>query len=65
MKTTEIRRQIYHVYGEIIMSALKMRKLVKAFKDVCTNMHDEEQNWSLLVITEDLVQRLENSRLTI
>lgn len=70
VKAAEIHRQISEVYGENIMSDGMVRKWVRAFKDGRQNVHDEERHGRPSVITEDLVQKVdekvrENRRFTI
>lgn len=70
VKAAEIHRQISEVYGEKTMSDGMVRKWVRAFKDGRTNVHDEERSGRPSVITEDLVQTVDekvrvNRRFTI
>ncbi|XP_073976274.1 protein GVQW3-like [Rhodnius prolixus] len=58
VKAAEIHREISEVYGENIMSSGMVRKWVRAFKDGRTNVHDVERIGRPSVITEDLVQKV-------
>lgn len=70
LKAIDIHREISSVYGENIMSDGMVRKWVRAFKDGRSNVHDEERSGRPSVITEDLVQKVDqkvkgNRRFTI
>ncbi|GBN13725.1 hypothetical protein AVEN_60068-1 [Araneus ventricosus] len=54
VKATEIHRQINEMYGENIMSEGMVRKWVRAFNDVHTNVHDVKRSGRPSVISEDL-----------
>ena len=55
----EIHRQISEVYGPNAMSDSKVRKWVRAFKDGRENVHDEPRSGRPSVITEDLVNAVD------
>ena len=55
----EIHRQISEVYGRNAMSDSKVRKWVRAFKDGRENVHDEPRSGRPSVITEDLVNAVD------
>lgn len=59
VKAAEIHRQISAVYGQNIMTGGMVRRWVRAFKDGRTNVHDEERSGRASVITEDLVQKVD------
>ncbi|GBN72461.1 hypothetical protein AVEN_82501-1 [Araneus ventricosus] len=70
VKAANIHRQISEVYGENITSEGMVRKWVRAFKDGRRNVHDKERSGRFSLITEDLVQIVdekvrENRRFTI
>ncbi|GFY10930.1 HTH_48 domain-containing protein [Trichonephila clavipes] len=55
----EIHRQISDVYGPNAMSSSKVRKWVRAFKDGRENVHDEPRSGRPSVITNDLVNAVD------
>ena len=59
MRSIDIHCEIVEVYGQNIMSDGMVRKWVRAFKDGRTNLHDEERSGRLLVVNEDLVQKVD------
>ena len=70
VKAVDIHRQLCEVYGQNIMSDGMVRKWARAFKDGRTNVHDEERSGRPSVITDDVVQKVdekvtENRRFTI
>ncbi|GBL70922.1 hypothetical protein AVEN_46045-1, partial [Araneus ventricosus] len=70
VKVAEIHRQISEAYDGNIMSEGMVRKWVRAYKDGRTVVHHEERSGRPSVITEDLVQKVDekvrkNRRFTI
>ncbi|GFX12532.1 uncharacterized protein TNCV_3156531 [Trichonephila clavipes] len=70
VSAAEIHRQISDVYGPNAMSSSKVRKWVRAFMDGRENVHDEPRSGRPSVITDDLVNAVdekirEDRRLTI
>lgn len=59
LKAVDIHREICAVYRENIMSDGMVQKWVRAFKDGRTNVHDKERCGRLLVITDDLVGKVD------
>lgn len=55
LKAADFHRQICEVYGEHIMSNGMLRKLVRAYKNGCTNARDEERSGIHSLITDNLV----------
>ncbi|GFW28691.1 histone-lysine N-methyltransferase SETMAR [Trichonephila clavipes] len=55
----EIHRQICDVYGPNAMSSSKVRKWMRAFKDGRENVHDEPRFGRPSVITDDLVNAVD------
>ena len=55
----EIHRQISDVYGPNAMSSSKVRKWVRVFKDGRENVHDESRSGRPSVITDDLVNAVD------
>ncbi|GFY03725.1 HTH_48 domain-containing protein [Trichonephila clavipes] len=55
----EIHRQISDVYGPNAMSSSKVRKWVRAFKDGPENVHSEPRSSRSSVITDDLVNAVD------
>jgi hypothetical protein len=69
-KAAEINRQLCEVYGENVMSAGGVRQLCGMFKNGRTNVHDEERAGRPTVVTQELVQMIDekvrdNRRFTI
>ncbi|GFT37013.1 mariner Mos1 transposase [Trichonephila clavipes] len=56
MSAADIHRQITEVYGTEAMSDSNFRKWARKFKDVRTNVHDEENSNRPSVITDDMMQ---------
>ena len=52
VKAAEIHCEISEVYEMV-------QKLIRAFKDNCLNVHNVEPDGQLSVITEDLVQKVD------
>ncbi|GFV07952.1 HTH_48 domain-containing protein [Trichonephila clavipes] len=70
VSAAEIHRQIKDVYGPNAMSSSKVRKWVRTFKDGRENVHDEPRSGRPSLITDDLVNAvdekiLEDRRFTI
>lgn len=61
LKAIDIHREICAVYGQNIMSDGMVRKWIRAFKDGRTNVHDEERSGRPSVISEDLVQKVDQT----
>ncbi|GFV89672.1 histone-lysine N-methyltransferase SETMAR [Trichonephila clavipes] len=59
VSAAEIHRQISDVYGPNAMSSSKVRKWVRAFKDGRENVHDEPRSGRPSVITDDLVNAVD------
>ncbi|GFW83103.1 histone-lysine N-methyltransferase SETMAR [Trichonephila clavipes] len=59
ISAAEIHRQISDVYGPNAMSSSKVRKWVRAFKDGRENVHDEPRSGRPSVITDDLVNTMD------
>ncbi|GFT76564.1 HTH_48 domain-containing protein [Trichonephila clavipes] len=59
VSVAEIHRQISDVYGPNVMSSSKVRKWVRAFKDGRENVHDEPHSDRPSVITDDLVNTVD------
>lgn len=59
VSAAEIHLQISEVYGPNAMSDSKVRKWVRAFKDGRENVHDEPRSGRPSVITEDLVNAVD------
>ncbi|GFX21015.1 histone-lysine N-methyltransferase SETMAR [Trichonephila clavipes] len=59
VSVAEIHRQISDVYGPNVMSSSKVRKWVTAFKDGRENVHDEPRSGRPSVITDDLVNAVD------
>ncbi|GFW56834.1 histone-lysine N-methyltransferase SETMAR [Trichonephila clavipes] len=59
VSAAEIHRQISDVYGPNEMSSSKVRKWVRAFKDGRENVHDEPRSGRPSVITDDLVNAVD------
>ncbi|GFY25211.1 histone-lysine N-methyltransferase SETMAR [Trichonephila clavipes] len=59
VSAAEIHRQISDVYGPNAMSSSKVRKWVRAFKDGRENVHDEPRSSQPSVITDDLVNAVD------
>ncbi|GFU16885.1 histone-lysine N-methyltransferase SETMAR [Trichonephila clavipes] len=59
VSAAEFHRQISDVYGPNAMSSSKVRKWVRAFKDGRENVHDEPASGRPSVITDDLVNAVD------
>ncbi|GFX59316.1 histone-lysine N-methyltransferase SETMAR [Trichonephila clavipes] len=59
VSAAEIHRQISDVYGPNAMSSRKVRKWVRALKDGRENVHDEPRSSRPSVITNDLVNAVD------
>ncbi|GFS54198.1 HTH_48 domain-containing protein [Trichonephila clavipes] len=59
VSAAEINRQISDVYGQNAMSNSKVHKWVRAFKDGRENVHDEPRSGRSSVITDDLVNAVD------
>ncbi|GFV00446.1 histone-lysine N-methyltransferase SETMAR [Trichonephila clavipes] len=59
VSAAEIHRQISDVYGPNVMSSSKVRKWVRAFKDGRENVHDEPRSGRPSVITDALVNAVD------
>ncbi|GFW65985.1 histone-lysine N-methyltransferase SETMAR [Trichonephila clavipes] len=59
VSVAKIHRQISDVYGPNAMSSSKVRKWVRAFKDGRENVHDEPRSGRPSVITDDLVNAVD------
>ncbi|GFU22535.1 HTH_48 domain-containing protein [Trichonephila clavipes] len=59
VSAAEIHRQISDVYGPNAMSSSKVRKWVRAFKDGRENVHGEPRSGRPSVITDDLVNAVD------
>ena len=47
------------IKGENVKRERVVRKWVTAFKDICSNVQDDERNGQTSAITENLVQRID------
>ncbi|GFV63554.1 uncharacterized protein TNCV_4389191 [Trichonephila clavipes] len=66
MSAGDIHRQITEIYGtEETSDSVKVRKWVRKFKDVRTNVHDQERPGRPSVITDDLMQTVETKKIVI
>lgn len=61
LKAIDIHREICAIYGPNIMSDGMVRKWVRAFKGGRKNVHDEERSGRHSVISEDLVQKVDQT----
>ncbi|GFX70267.1 histone-lysine N-methyltransferase SETMAR [Trichonephila clavipes] len=61
VSAAEIHRQISDVYGPNAMSSSKVRKWMRAFKDGRENVHDEPRSGRPSVITDDLINALDEN----
>ncbi|GFX15391.1 HTH_48 domain-containing protein [Trichonephila clavipes] len=59
VSAAEIHTQISDVYGPNAMSSSKVRKWVRASKDGRENVHDEPRSGRPSVITDDLVNAVD------
>ncbi|GFW56970.1 HTH_48 domain-containing protein [Trichonephila clavipes] len=59
ISAAEIHRQISDVYSSNAMSSSKVRKWVRAYKDGWENVHDEPLSSGPSVITDDLVNAVD------
>jgi transposase len=59
MCAAEIHRELCAIYGQNIKSEGTVRQWRKMFKDELTNVHDEEQSGRPSVVSEDLVQSVD------
>jgi hypothetical protein len=59
MSAAEIHREICVVYGQNIMSEGTVRQWCRTFKDGRTNVHDEDRNGRLPVVSDNLVQSVD------
>jgi hypothetical protein len=53
----EFHRQIVQVYDEGAMNGGNVRKWCPLFKEVTTNVHDEEKYWRPSLFTDDLKEK--------
>jgi hypothetical protein len=54
-----IHRELYAVYGRNVMSEGTIRQWCRMFKDGQTNVHDEERSGRPSVVSDDLVQSVD------
>ncbi|GFX99360.1 uncharacterized protein TNCV_1550241 [Trichonephila clavipes] len=59
VSAAEIHRQISDVYGPNAMSRSEVRKWARAFKDGWENVHDELRSSRPSVITDDLINAMD------
>ena len=59
VKAVEIRRDICEVYGQNLISDRMVRKWVSAFKDERKKLHDKERSGRPSVISDDLLQKVD------
>jgi hypothetical protein len=60
---TEINRELCAVYGQNVMSEGSVRQWCRMFKDGRTNVHDEERSVRTSVVSDDLVQSVDQKNL--
>jgi transposase len=70
MNSVENHRELCAVYGQTVMSEGTVRQWCRMFKDGRTNVHNEERSGRPAVVSDDLVQNVdqnicERSRFTI
>jgi transposase len=59
MSATEIHRELCAVYGQNVMSEGTVRQWSRMFKDGRTNVYDEERSGRPFVVSDDLVQSVD------
>jgi transposase len=59
MSAAEICRELRAVYGQNVMSEGTVRQWCGMFKDGRTNVHDEERSGQPSVVSDDLVQSVD------
>lgn len=59
MKAIEIHQQVSEVYGANVMSDGMVQHWVRASKDGHTNVHHEERSGRCLIITDNLVKKVD------
>jgi transposase len=55
----EIRHELYVVCGQNVMSEGTVRQWCRTFRDRRTNVHDEKQSGRPFVVSDDLVQSVD------
>jgi TusA-related sulfurtransferase len=59
LNTAEIRNELCVIYDQNIMSKETIRQWCKMFKDVQTNVHNEERSGQPSVVIDDFVQNVD------
>jgi transposase len=59
MSAAEIHQELCMVYGQNVMSEGTVRQWCRMFKDRRTNVHDEERSGRPSVVSDDLVQSID------
>jgi transposase len=59
MSAAEIQRKLCAVYDQNIMSEETVRQWCRKFKDWQTNVHDQERSGQPSVVSDDLVQSVD------
>ncbi|KAG2469266.1 GVQW3 protein, partial [Polypterus senegalus] len=57
----EIHRQLVETYGPEVMSRQHVYKWVRSFKGGRTDTHDEERSWRLSLVSEELLQQVDEN----
>jgi transposase len=62
MSVAEIHRELSTIYGQNIMSEGSVRQWCRMFKDGRTNIQDEERSGGPSVVSDDLVQNVDEKK---